>query len=441
MTVFSRPAQRLYRLLCLLLSCVLLNACGGDALQLANGIGGTGITAIGRLTAFGSVYVNGVHYNTDTAQFQYNGESAQQSDLDLGNIIRVKGTINADKKTGIAELVTYADTITGPVTQPLSGNTIEIMKQTVVIDDLTLFYGFKEPADLQTNNIVEVSGFSAANGKIKASSIRLKNESYIDGTALELEGFISDIDADLQTFNIDGLTVNYSQSQFTGVTTDTLKDDLYLIVTTNENLQNDTLKASKITLDDQLLQVAGLYEIEGFVTAFTSADAFSVDDSPIVTTSQTVINPTQSALQQDAYVRITGTSNAAGELVADEVTVIDSESEIVVESTLQAIDLSEKKVELLGQTARIDAFTLLLNEQATDTTMLSLNDFAVGDSVVAVIRKGSDGELTIVRLSKVDTQIQTFILGVPSVIDTALSTLTLFNQTIQTDNAIFYNSN
>ncbi|MGB1311770.1 MAG: hypothetical protein ACPG47_11180, partial [Leucothrix sp.] len=83
----------------------------------------------------------------------------------------------------------------------------------------------------------------------------------------------------------------------------------------------------------------------------------------------------------------------------------------------------------------------LLNEQATDTTMLSFSDFAVGDSVVAVIRKGNDGELTIVRLSKVDTQTQTFILGVPSVIDTVLSTLTLFNQTIQTDNAVFYDSN
>lgn len=432
MTIVNQLVHTLYRPLFITVSCLFLNACGGDSLMLANGIGGTGITTIGRITAFGSVYVNGIHYNTDAATFSYNGKTVQQDDLYLGNIVQVKGTIHSDKKTGVAELVTYADTLNGPVTLIADGKIIEIMKQSVVTNDLTVFHGFRKLTDLNVDNIVEVSGFSTSDGKIKASSIRLINENYVIGTELELEGFISDIDQDLQTFSVQDLTINYAQSSFTGITADALETGLYLVITTNQDIQKNTLIASSINVDNQLLIDGKLYEIEGLVTSFTSPTLFSVDDLPVITNSQTEFTPSSQGLTKGSYVRVFGTSNAQGRLVADAVTVMNLESETVLETTLQFIDLAERRIEILGQTAEINASTLLLDDRNIDGQGLSLEDFAVGDSVLVVTWKDSNGQLTVVRLSKVETLTDTFILGLPENVDIDNATLTLFNQTIHT---------
>ena len=63
--------------------------------------GNTGITTVGALTGFGSVYVNGVEYETDEAEYEVEDEAAfDDSALKVGMVVKVKGSVNPDGRTG-----------------------------------------------------------------------------------------------------------------------------------------------------------------------------------------------------------------------------------------------------------------------------------------------------------------------------------------------------
>ena len=73
------------------------------------GIGRTGI-AIGPISTFGSVIVNGVRYDTSSATFSVNGLSGSQDDLRVGQVITVSGSIDDNGVDGNADEVNFDDT-------------------------------------------------------------------------------------------------------------------------------------------------------------------------------------------------------------------------------------------------------------------------------------------------------------------------------------------
>ncbi|MGD8913904.1 MAG: hypothetical protein PVJ68_14345, partial [Candidatus Thiodiazotropha sp.] len=77
-----------------------LYSCGGsgNTPTLNGGIGGTGITQ-GRVTGFGSVFVNGTEFNTDDASFTVNDLAATESDLAVGMVVRISGASNSSTGT------------------------------------------------------------------------------------------------------------------------------------------------------------------------------------------------------------------------------------------------------------------------------------------------------------------------------------------------------
>ncbi len=80
------------------------------------GISGSGATTSGTLDGFGSIFVNGVEYETDNAEIIIEGQPASESDLGVGMVVVVKGTVNDDGTTGTAERVFFDDEVEGPVT-------------------------------------------------------------------------------------------------------------------------------------------------------------------------------------------------------------------------------------------------------------------------------------------------------------------------------------
>ncbi len=78
------------------------------------GIGRTGI-AMGPISTFGSVVVNGVRYDTSSAVFTVNGLSGSQDDLSVGQVITVSGTIDDNGIDGDANEVNFDDNVKGPV--------------------------------------------------------------------------------------------------------------------------------------------------------------------------------------------------------------------------------------------------------------------------------------------------------------------------------------
>ena len=173
------------------------------------GIGRTGI-AVGPISTFGSVVVNGVHFNTDSATFTVNDAAGTQSDLSVGQIVVILGTIDDDGTTGTADSVSFDETVTGPVEAiDVAGNQLVVLGQTVLVSPDTSFDDDFSPASLEgvsVGQIVEVSGQIDADGNIVATRIEPKPV----GTQFEVHGTVSNHDATNMRFDINDLDVDYS---------------------------------------------------------------------------------------------------------------------------------------------------------------------------------------------------------------------------------------
>src|SRR5215470_11972545 len=97
-----RHLTRLYRPSCLLVASSALVLFAGSDFSSA-GIQGTGrmalVASVGRITSSGNtISVNGVAYGLAKATVKVDGQSAKASQLQVGQIVTVQGTLNgADK--------------------------------------------------------------------------------------------------------------------------------------------------------------------------------------------------------------------------------------------------------------------------------------------------------------------------------------------------------
>ncbi|HED16960.1 MAG TPA: hypothetical protein ENI64_09150, partial [Gammaproteobacteria bacterium] len=106
------------------LAVTILSSCGGGGGGTFAGIGGTGITSSGSITGIGSIYVNGVEYNVDSAAITVNGNvSSTPAELKVGMVVTVTGTLDsAGSTTGTANTVVYDNEIQGPVVGKVDPN-------------------------------------------------------------------------------------------------------------------------------------------------------------------------------------------------------------------------------------------------------------------------------------------------------------------------------
>jgi hypothetical protein len=155
----------------LALTSLYLVGCSGGGGSTAGGPAGAAQTpgvAVGTVTAFGSVFVNGVEFDTSKATFSVRGASATgDSSLSVGMVVRVKGSQD-DSGHGTATDIRYNAEIDGPVTDVTVDTTdatikhFKIFGQDVLANATTVFkaegggtYAF---ADLANGDHVEVSG-------------------------------------------------------------------------------------------------------------------------------------------------------------------------------------------------------------------------------------------------------------------------------------------
>src|SRR3569832_2749065 len=105
-----------------------LAACTGDGTQTAGGgIGVTGVSQ-GPITGSGSIFVNGVEFDTSGATILRDGATVTQNDLRIGMVVTVDGSINGS--SGTAATVTNAKELEGPNSQKTKANTLTVLGQT-----------------------------------------------------------------------------------------------------------------------------------------------------------------------------------------------------------------------------------------------------------------------------------------------------------------------
>ena len=138
------------------------------------GSGGTGVSAdaagIGAADGLGSIILNGLRYNTDSAAFSLE----DTSELQIGMSARVAGKVDADFTSGVATQVVSAAELRGAVSAiNLADGSFTVMGSRVTTDTATVWGDASGPADLRDGAVIQVWGLPASPGTLRATRVHI----------------------------------------------------------------------------------------------------------------------------------------------------------------------------------------------------------------------------------------------------------------------------
>lgn len=304
-----------------------LVACSGDGGVSSvggggiSGIGGSGFISSGSVTGFGSVFVNGVEFETSGTVFDIDDSgSGSQDDLAIGMVVTVNGTVNDDGVTGTATSISFDDQLQGPVSN-LSGPdldgenlTFTILGTTVHISAIDTVFdvsGILPPGtpfnfgSIDNGNNIEVSGFFNTAGELVASRVELKDSTFSTSNIVELKGTIKELVS--STFTVNGINVDASTAQLDDLPNG-LVENIFVEVKGNcSNPACDTLKATRVE-GQSIFDDADKISVEGLITDFASSSDFKVNGIS-VNASTATLSPGTMVLRDGARVEVEGPIN------------------------------------------------------------------------------------------------------------------------------------
>jgi hypothetical protein len=268
-------------------STALITACGGGGGggDPAGGIGGSGTVdvSVGAITAFGSVWVNGVEFKSNTATIKIDDTVHPESDLRVGMIARVDGSIDS----ATASTISVGSAAKG-VVESVNGNQLVVLGQSVVIDAATVVAN----GPIAPGNLVEVHGLVLADGTISATFIERKTA--LGTPPFAVKGLVKAHNATTNAFSVGALNVVLGAGAVINDMPVGSWNGLQVEVKGTACAGNPpttnvcgTLTASKVEPHGPRGEVAKV-EVEGFIMQFASAASFSVGNQPVVTTAATV---------------------------------------------------------------------------------------------------------------------------------------------------------
>ncbi len=403
------------------------------------GIGRTGI-AVGPIATFGSVVVNGVRYETGGATFTINGVPGSESDLRVGQIISVKGSIDDNGMTGDADDINFDDNVKGPIQSiDTATSQIVVLGQTVLINPETSFDDSIVPASidgLNVNDIVEVSGLVDAAGRITATRIELKPA----GTEFEVLGIVSGHVAANFLFNINDLVVDYSTATLDNFPGGQINDGDFVEAKGMSLNANGELNATRVELKNALpdAENGDHIEIQGFITRFASAQDFDVTGFPVTTNASTVFEGGDAAdLGLNIKVEVEGDVNASGVLVATKVDIRRAKA-VRATANVDSVNAGANSLVMLNITVNVDALTRLEDKSSADVRPLTLADINAGDYLEV---RGSEfpagsGAILATILEREDADPDTILQGFAETVSDP--SFTILGVTIQTSGGTIF---
>ncbi|MBK7661859.1 MAG: hypothetical protein IPJ28_23295 [Betaproteobacteria bacterium] len=341
------------------------------------GATGTGYVAWGSIDDFGSIFVNGIEFFTDTADIRINGERRPEGDLRIGMVLAVNGTVDATETRGQAASVVYAADAIGIVdrapTFTADGAEFGVLGQSVRTGARTIFGNVIGVGSLRIGDVVEVSGYRTATGLL-ASWVERKPA----GASAQVKGPIADVTA--STFTIGTLTVNYAGATFEHLPASGLAAGM-TVVARGPLPAGGTLAATEVEAIATDLSGSEGGSTSGVVTAFDGTSIQVSGQALQVTAATKFKDGTLADLVPEATVKvefaIVGTTLVAKRI---EFTRLNAPAEV----TAQVTATDGTTVELFGP----DGVTLTFAERArledrsgAKERNLKVPDLRVGDRI------------------------------------------------------------
>lgn len=339
-----------------------LVGCGGGGTDTAGlSSGGTGSFTSGTITGFGSIIVNGIRYNVDTASvFTGDGAGSSNAALQLGMVVSIEGSaaipgpVPTALPTATAYRVSYDSEWTGPVSN-IRADTFEILGHTVDVLSTTLVGGvIQSYAELTSAHFVEVYGYvDQIDGHIQASRIEV---SSVRPSLYKLSGAISQIDRIGQSAMLGRTPIAWALASDLSAA---IVDGAFVRVRLNPVPVDAVWTATRLDLqssplaslsDDRSYEA----EVEGSITAYESNANFTVSGITVNAASAQVVG----TLRVGAIVEVEG-SIQSGQLMATKVEIKTSSETESKEFEFYGVlsALTNQSFVVRGQTFNYDANT------------------------------------------------------------------------------------
>ncbi len=379
-----------------------LSACGGSSgggVSVADGgIRGTG-SSVGPVSGFGSVFVNGVKFSTDSIQnreVESNDGITTEGLVSKGMILRVEGEWR-DDGTGTADRLSYDDTLRGPVDNVVADPSgagefvdVTVMGQLVRVNRQTVVRGTTFATLLGNPSItdhVRVSAWRQADGSYRAGYLEVIPP---DQTDVELEGSVTAVDTTQNEFTIGTITVQYDETSVifgSGLTEADLSTASALEV--EGSLAGNILTATTIDRDDgRRFSRNSVDDIQLTATIDTGYSAsgsgarpgeFRVGDLTVRVTDTTELddNITLADLAEGLLVQVEGTFLSDSVLEASDIELRDSNAE--VEGVVSVV--ADNAFFIGGVEVRVVPTTTFTVDDGSDVTLQTL---PIGSTTVEV---------------------------------------------------------
>ncbi len=395
--------------------------------------------AKGVITAFGSIFVNGVEFSTGSSTtFVVDDNPGSQSDLRVGQVVTVLGSVNANGTTGTATQVTFNFEVEGPVAGGsinLPAVTFTVLGQVIHVNGSTLFDNSTLPngfASLRDGDEVEISGYRDAAGDVIAT--RIQRRTTPAGTVpFEVSGVVSAWPGSPSTtFKLGSLDVQYP-----GVTPRNGTMANGACVEVKGSAAVTLLTAASVEIKScGIGGTSGAHgEVEGIVTQpFVSASDFSIGAQRVITTgTTTLVTNGASAVALNVKVEAEGSFDSSGNLVATKI-------EIKPDNSLRLLgDISSLTapgtIVINGVTVQLGAGTRMEDKSSANQSALAFVHLAQSNYVEVRGWPGSaPNTIAAMILERNDPRVLFEIQGVATTTSNNTTTLTILGVTIDTAN-------
>lgn len=377
-----------------LVATALLPACGGgDVAGVSSG--GTGSYTTGVIVGLGSIIVNGIRYDDTAASVSLDGQSSSAADLQLGMVVRIRGSAVTPAATAGALATATASSIAcgsewkGPITDvDVSGNTFRMFGQTVHVLATTVFTGGSFSGDLDGRE-AEVYGFiDPTDGSLQASRVEIEDSPL---ERYRISGVVADLTA--TTFLLGSALIDHDAA----IKPASLANGQLVRVELQTTPVAGAWVAVEVKVEDYSdeLDDQDEAEIEGSITSFTSPQAFSVNGIPVDASG---ITP-PAGLALGVRVEVKG-AVVNGSVVATDIEIED-ESELEAQEfefhgEISALDTTAKTFVIRGYTIRYN------DGSGPDATVFELGGSAWANGLSAEVKAVID-QSGALRATRIET--------------------------------------
>ena len=392
-TVFKCHFNRCAKLFLILVISMMQSACVDDVSSTNGGGSGGSGKVQGSVTTFGSVFVNGIKFNTDNAVITIDGQPATEDMLHAGMVVTVEGNVDPGHTTGEAKSINVIFNVIGQIDSiDLNRGKIKIADQTVLFNALTVFKS-GDINSLSVKDIIAVSGTTnASNGVITAGYIEKRSADV--AVQIDIEGILRDLDDVNKIFRLNEQTISYIATHLEIDNLNTILENGLLVRVIGNEDGSGIIEALRIDNKTPSLggTVGDLLIINGVVDQVTSETQFTLNGNEVSTTPETrYIDGNIIDIALNKQLKISGKLSQTGMLQAEEITFVIP-SDIEISGNVQTINTQNKQLLVDNRFILIDNSVILQDESIENIQKFSLKDIHVGDQLVV---KGYDSGVAI----------------------------------------------